>query len=358
MKHVVEQKCPHCGAAMRFDPEKGKLICDYCGGSADIPEETAVEETQVHGLDFGVWNAQATQEGAPSLPVYYCRSCGAELIAPAQQFALTCPYCSNNIVLTDKVTGTLRPDGLIPFRVDAKSLPGTVQRFYQDKVLLPKGFFSESVMGKVTGVYVPFWVFEGRMTGVLRYRGRNVTHSRQGDYDVTDTSYYEVSRNVDLSFSNVPVDASGRIDDDLMDSLEPFRMEEVKPFDMGYLAGFTADRFDLAREETAGRARERMIHTAEQVVQNRVGRDYESITRTGGELNSQLKARYLLFPVYLFDVAHGGQSYRFAVNGQTGKVVGDVPTDGKLSRRYFLLRAGGVLLALVGGLFVRYLLGG
>ncbi len=356
-KKIVEQKCGNCGAAMRFDPQKGKLICDHCGTVVDIAASPAPTQTEIGGFDFNALNDQATVADAEALPVYNCESCGAEVIAPPEQAALTCPYCGNNIVLTDKVSGKLRPDGVIPFRIAAKDLPDAMTRYYKDKVLLPKRFFSESSTGKVTGVYVPFWVFDGRLTGVLDYRAQRTRTYTQGDYDITETSHYNLSRDVSVSFEDLPVDASGKIDDALMDSLEPFDMRDAQPFDMRYLAGFTADRFDQAKDDIASRALNRMRSTAETVAKQAAASGYDSATRTGGSLRAEITAKYLLLPVYLFDISHGGKSYHFAVNGQSGKVVGTLPIDKGVSFRYFLIRTLGAAAAVAAFSLVKYLLG-
>ena len=358
MEKIKEQKCAACGAPLRFDPAKEKLVCDSCGAQQDIPEELQAGEAELEGLDFDLLNQQVSEEDPESLPVYHCKSCGADLIAPPEQIALTCPYCGNNIVLTDKVTGKLRPDGLLPFRIDAKELPEAVQRFYKGKALLPKNFFSESTMGKVTGVYVPFWLFSGRLQGRLRFRAETSSSFRRGDYLVTQTHYYQVLRDADLSFEQVPVDASGRIDDKLMDSLEPFDMSQEKPFDLRYLAGFTADRFDQAKGDVEERARRRMLSSAESSVLASVLGEYSSVQRAGGSLRAHLTAKYLLLPVYLFSISHNGSSYDFAVNGQTGKVVGQLPIDKGVSFTYFLKRAGAVAAGIVGAFVLRYLMGG
>ena len=360
MDHIIEQKCSACGAALRFDPELGKLICDHCGNSVEIPEEVEVkvEDVSVQGLDFSSLNEQAMDIGAADLPIYNCVSCGAEVIAPAEQIATTCPYCGNNIVLTDKVSGKLRPDGILPFLIDKKRLPDRMKDYYKGKALLPKNFFSESTMGKVTGVYVPFWIFNGRLTGTLRYHATTSRTYRHGDYDVTLHNHYETDRNVDVSFENLPVDASGRISDELMDSLEPFRMSESKPFHMSYLAGFTADRFDQAKDDVAGRAERRMAKSAESAAYSTVASEYGSVTRMGGTLKAELNAKYMLLPVYLFSITHNGTAYDFAVNGQTGQVVGNIPTDKAVSRAYFLKRAAAVAAGTVAAFFIKYLLGG
>ncbi|MBO4913874.1 MAG: TFIIB-type zinc ribbon-containing protein [Oscillospiraceae bacterium] len=357
MKPIKEQKCPSCGAAMRFDPKQGKLVCDYCGTITDIDAAPQEQTGGIEGFDFNSLSAHATDLNADALPVYNCESCGAEVIAAAEQAALTCPYCGNNIVLTDKVSGKLRPDGLIPFKLTAKDLPARMTQFYKNKKLLPRGFFSESKMGKITGVYVPFWVFSGRLFGELNYSAENVSIYQQGDYEVTDTDHYRLSRDVSVEFGDLPVDASGRIDDELMDSLEPFDMLEAKDFDMRYLAGFTADRFDQAKNDISARAERRMRNTAESAADRQAGVGYDSSRRIGGRLKAELNAKYLLFPVYLFDLSHRGKNYSFAVNGQTGKVVGTLPIDGGVSFGYFLRRVAVILLGTLGVSAVMYFLG-
>ncbi len=369
MDQLLEQKCPACEAPMRFDPKLGKLICDYCGTTMDIPEKPAqektetetaeelkVEETSFH-FDFASLSEQAETDNTQSLPIYNCVSCGAEVIAPAEQIAMTCPYCGNNIVLTQKVSGRLRPDGLIPFRVSSDELPAVLQKFYHGKKLLPKRFFSESRMGKVTGVYLPFWVFEGKLSGELLYNASNSSTRRSGDYLITDTKHYRLRRDVALEFRDLPVDASGKVDDALMDSLEPFEMSQVKPFDMQYLAGFTADRFDKGRDDVAEKAKKRMLNTASSIFLAQASKDYGSVNQAGGELQADLKAKYMLFPVYLFQIHHGQKDYSFAVNGQSGKAVGTLPIDKGVSWRYFLVRAGLTLLLVLLIALVNYLMG-
>jgi hypothetical protein len=247
---------------------------------------------------------------------------------------------------------------VIPFRITSKELPDAMTRFYKDKVLLPKNFFSDSRMGKITGVYVPFWVFSGKLTGELNYNATRSSTYQKGDYEVTDTDHYRLTRGVTAEFKDLPVDASGRIDDALMDSLEPFDMGEAKPFDMRYLAGFTADRFDQAKGDISRRAERRMRTTADSVSNREAGRGYESAQRTGGRLRADITAKYLLFPVYMFDISHGGKDYHFAVNGQSGKVVGSLPTDAGVSLAYFLRRAGIALLTVLGISAVVYFMGG
>ena len=359
MDQVHEQKCAACGGPLRFDPESGKLVCDYCGTVYEIGEqsEAGQPEETLEGYDFDQLTAHAHAEGAEGLPIYNCVSCGAEVIASSQEMALTCPYCGNNIVLTEKVSGNLRPNGVIPFKITPKALPEAMKRFYRGKVLLPRNFFSESTMGKVTGVYVPFWVFSGKVHGRMTFSADKRNSYMRGDYEITETSTYDLDRSVSASFDSVPVDASGRVEDVLMDNMEPFDMSEVKPFDMRYLAGFTADRFDVAKDDIAKRAEERVLSSAANIASRSVT-GYSNIQRRRSDVVYDLDAKYLLFPIYMFDIMHAGKNYSFAVNGQTGKVVGEVPTDSSVSTEYFLKRAVPVAAGILLLTIVRYLIGG
>ncbi len=422
MRSIKEQKCPACGAPLRFDPASGKLVCDYCGTVTDLdrpqaqspdrPEEGPADQTAqgqagsagygegqtaqgqagsagsgegqsapgqagsagsggdqsaaagdkprkdtIEGFDFQHMTDAVSVPDAENLPVYNCVSCGAEVIAPAEQAALTCPYCGNNIVLTDKISGRLRPDGVIPFRIQAKDLPDAVNRFYRDKKLLPRRFFSESTMGRVTGVYVPFWVFRGRVEGRFTYGADSSVSIRNGNYIITTTDHYRLVRDAALDFDDLPVDASGRIEDRLMDSLEPFDSAETKPFDMRYLAGFTADRFDQKKSDISNRAQTRMMTSTATLVDRQATAGYLNAYRKHTDLRPSVDAKYILFPVYLFDISHAGKNYHFAVNGQTGKVVGDLPTDPGTSLIYFLKRFGLVSGALIALSVIRYMMG-
>ena len=356
MEQIKEQKCQNCGGTMVFDPEKDLLRCEFCGSTIDLSQENP-DSGGVAGFDFDSLQESASVPDAEALPIYNRRSCGAEIIAAPEQMTLTCPYCRNNLVMTEKVSGSLRPDGVVPFKFTADRLPSLLQEFYKDKILLPKDFFSAGTMSDITGVYVPFWIFNGDLKGLFTYSGQNTMSHREGDYNVINTAHYILNRDAGVSFRDLPVDVSGKIDDALMDSLEPFDLTEARPFDIGYLAGFAADRFDVPKKDISERAEKRMRNSANAIVDQMAGAGYMNVHRLRGDFSADMKVRYLLLPVYLFSISHNGTDYSFAVNGQTGKVVGNIPTDGKVSRNHFLKRfliAGGIVALIV---LIKYLLG-
>ena len=338
---VSEQKCVNCGAPLRFDPETGRSVCDWCGSVFEIPEgsfEPIPVDERPGSLE------------AEELPIYLCNSCGAEVVADAVSASLNCPYCGNNIVLTDKVSGGLKPDGVIPFAIDKKSLPAAVQSFYKGKKLLPFGFFKESNIVDVAGVYVPFWLYDCYLDGTATFEGHTTTSTREGNYVTTETSYYELVRGVNVDFKDIPVDGSARLEDALMDSLEPFDLNGIKPFRADYLAGFFAERFDKGSEEVRKRAEDRMVTSAMSVLRSEAGKGYSGITELSRDIEAHPTAtRYVLLPVYTFNVSHKGQKYSFAMNGQTGKVVGHIPTDNgvKALRNFGIFAAVFAILMLI-----------
>lgn len=316
---VKEAKCVNCGAPLRFDPESARLVCEWCGSVFEIPEG-----------GFEPVPADERPDGTmpEELPVYLCGSCGAEVVADAVSASVKCPYCGNNVVLTDKVSGGLRPDGVIPFAIDKKALPAAVQSYYKGKKLLPFGFFKESNITDVVGVYVPFWLYDCSLEGTAVFEGATHTSSREGNYVTTETNYYEFTRGVNVDFKDIPVDGSARLEDALMDSLEPFDLNGIKPFRADYLAGFFAERFDKGSKEVRKRAEDRMVTSAMSVLRSEASKGYSNVSEKSRDVTAHPTAtRYVLLPVYTFNVAHKGEKYSFAMNGQTGKVVGHIPTD-------------------------------
>lgn len=325
---LSEQKCQACGAPLRFDPASGRSVCDWCGSSYEISEEG----------ELGAGGARPDQAGPETLPVYSCESCGAEIVTGATDASVHCPYCGNNIVLTEQVSGGLTPDGIIPFKFDKKQLPEEVNNFYKNKRLMPKGFFTGSTLEDASGVYVPYWLFDTDLNGSLVYDCTKCSEHREGDYIVSEEEHFDVRRDVSMRFESVPVNASKRMDNTLMESVEPFDYSGLKPFDMGYLSGFMADRFDKGSDAVKGRAMDRMDESAYAIADRDARKGYSGANRKGGKFMPQnVNAKYMLLPVYTFGVKWGDKKYDYAMNGQTGKVVGNVPISGGKAVLFWLL---------------------
>jgi hypothetical protein len=200
---------------------------------------------------------------------------------------------------------------------------------------LPKVFKSQNHLDEVKGIYVPFWLFDADADANVRYRTTKVRMWDDEDYDYTETSYFDVYRAGTVGFQNVPVDGSSKMPDDLMESVEPFNINDAKEFQTAYLAGYLADKYDVTADESVDRANERIKRSTEEVFSSTV-KGYDTVTTENSNINLQNgKAKYALYPVWILNTTWNGNKYTFAMNGQTGKFVGNLPVDKKAAAAWF-----------------------
>ena len=367
METTTEHKCPSCGAPLHFDPNSQLLVCDYCGNKFTIAQVEAAEADQSAKADQSAEAKEAaeTQEAKPSeiafdwgdykknlsgeklegTKIFECKSCGASIETDATTMALTCPYCHNNTVLNEVATGGLKPNKIIPFKFTKDKLPGILRSFYWQKKLLPRNFFTANKVGEPIGVYVPFWLFDTKLSGDAVFSAKKTRSYTKGDYRYHETKHYDVNRSGSLSFKQVPVDASKKMDNELMDSLEPFNYSELVDFDNRYLAGYCADRFDRSPDEELPRAKDRMTRTAEKHFSKTISGYSDVKIKNCNYTTENPSVIYAMVPAYIFECNYEGKKYQYAVNGQTGKIVGELPIDKKKAKFWYwfmFLMTGGL----------------
>ena len=339
---VTTYQCPSCTGPLHFSGESGRLECDYCGQSFEVAEIEALyaeKEKQAaagaaaeeQAADSGEWDASGLSdswgEDAAGMKAYSCPSCGAELLCDASTAATSCPYCGNPTVVPGRFAGTLRPDLIIPFRLSREDAIRKLREHYKGKPFLPKSFTDANHIQEIRGIYVPFWMFDGEAAGDARYEATQSRCYRQGDYEITETRHFDVYRAGSVAFEKVPVDASSKMPDDHMDSIEPYDYSELKPFSTAYLPGFLADKFDVSVEQSRERADERCRKTLQSALLESV-QGYESCVPVSE--NTRLRrgrVHYALLPVWMLNTRWQDRDFLFAMNGQTGKMVGDLPTS-------------------------------
>ena len=352
---VTNYQCPSCTGPLHFSGASGRLECEYCGASYAVAEIEALyaekekkaaeaqQATEEGGAgqgapaaDGGAWDTSDFCEdwGAEGdgMRAYGCPSCGAELICEESTAATSCPYCGNPTVVPGQFSGALRPDFIVPFKLSKEDAVSALKQHYKGKLLLPKLFRDNNHIEELRGIYVPFWLFDGEAEGSANYMATTTRVFRHGDTEITETSFYEVQRAGTLPFSRVPVDASRKMPDDYMDSIEPFDYAGLKPFSTAYLPGFFADKFDVSIEESSSRADKRCRQSLSDALQGtaRNGRPYTSVMPTGEDIHlKRTGVHYALLPVWMLNTRWNGKNYMFAMNGQTGRMVGDLPVDRK-----------------------------
>jgi DNA-directed RNA polymerase subunit RPC12/RpoP len=300
----------------------------------------------------GEWTEGETQP----LQVYVCQSCAGEIIADAHTGATACPYCGSPVVMMGQFAGDLKPDYVIPFKLDKNAAVEALRKHTSGKRLLPKVFADENHIQEVKGVYVPVWLFDTLATADMRWRGTRTRTWSDRDYYYTETSHYSITRGGTMKFSSVPVDGSTKMNDTLMESIEPFDFSQAVDFQTAYLSGFLADKYDVDAETSVKRVNARIRRSTEEAFAQTV-RGFTTVHQEGCHVNLENSvAKYALYPVWLLTTQWNGENFLFAMNGQTGKFVGDLPLDKKAMMKWFFGIAGAVSAACFAVSYLMWLL--
>ena len=338
---IQEYKCPCCGGAIAFDSASQKMKCPYCDTTFDVETLEGYDDAlKQDAKDDMHWDAAQQPWDDVQMGVYTCKSCGGELVCDESTAATACPFCGNPIVLTGRLSGDLKPDYVIPFKLDKKAAEAALRNHMKGKRLLPNLFRSENRISEVKGVYVPFWLFDADADAHIRYHATRIRTWSDRDYDYTETQHYAILRSGDLSFTHVPVDGSSRMPNDLMESIEPFDFSSAVDFQTAYLSGYLADRYDVNADDSIGRANERVKKSTESVFASTVVGYHTVVPENTSVRLANGRVRYALYPVWLLNTVWNGKTFSFAMNGQTGKFVGDLPVDKGKKWRWFGLVSG------------------
>ncbi len=332
MAELIEYKCPCCAGAIKFDSSVQKMKCPYCDTEFEMETLKAYDEDlktqQGDAMDWGTMSGSQWQEGeAEQMAVYICNSCSGEVICDQTTAAMKCPYCDSPIVMKGNVSGALRPDYVIPFKLDKNTAIEALKKHMKGKKLLPKAFKDENHLEEIRGVYVPFWLFNADVNANGRYKATRLRSWSDSNYIYRETKYYSVLRSGRGRFEQVPVDGSSKMPDDLMESLEPYYFKDAVDFQTAYLAGYLADKYDVDSQQSVERANGRVKNTTERLLRETV-KGYSSVIKESGNVQLENgKAHYALYPVWILNTVWKDEKFLFAMNGQTGKFVGDLPVD-------------------------------
>lgn len=355
--NVIEYKCPCCSAGLVFDGSSQQLSCEYCDSTFDIDTVRAFNETQnIGNTEEFHWEEASQKEWSESeqesMRTFICPSCGGQLITDEHTAATFCPYCSNPTIMPSRLSGGLKPDALLPFRTSREDAKKAFLTLCKGKPLLPKFFTEEQQLEKITGMYVPFWLYD--CTGDLdsSYKATRIHTWADSRYYYTKTDHYLLKRTADAAFTGIPMDASSKMDDTFMESIEPFYYDQLKDFDSAYLSGFLADKYDVPAEQGEERIRQRVDAAINDLLQNSLT-GYATVIPTSRQLRVEhSKARYVLLPVWILNTKYNDNIYTFAMNGQTGKMTGSFPVCPKRTAAWFAgIAAGTTALMMILSLF-------
>ncbi len=345
MSTLLEYKCPCCGGGINFDSASQQMKCPFCGSVFDVETLKSYDE-DLKGdgneeLDWDKYDKDSGngdwQEGEQdAMSTYGCQSCGAQIVADETTAATNCPYCGNPIVMKNRFTGMLRPDYVIPFKLDKEVAKNALKEFIKKKPLLPKFFATENHIEEIKGVYVPFWLFDCDTDAKMRYRATNIATWSDSKYSYTKTDTYSLVREGSMVFEKVPVDGSSQMDDAYMEAIEPFDYSQIVDFQTAYLSGFLTNKYDVDSETSIARANVRIQNSVISCFQDTV-QGYCSCVPINTTVNLKKGTiHYALLPVWMLNTKYKNKIYTFAMNGQTGKFVGELPVDKGRYWRYLL----------------------
>ena len=351
MAETVQQyKCPNCAAELRFHPKKQGFFCEYCE-SFFTPEECKAANEKITAQ--AQQNAPKDEEFENGNHLYSCPSCGAEIMADVNTAATECYYCHNPVVLKGRLSGEFRPAKVIPFRIAREDAEKSFRDWCKKRRFLPKSFTTDAQLLHMAGVYVPFWVADCDVSGKMRAVCKKVRSWTSGSYQYTEVKEFDVYRDAQIQFQGIPADGSSKIEDALMEAIEPFNYHETKEFEMAYLSGFLSDKYDVNKAQVFPRVRNRAVNGSDQMLRSSmIG--YDSIRVTQSDMQVlQTNWQYMLLPVWFMTYDYQGKRYSFAINGQTGKQAGTPPLDtGKLLTVCGIILLACTLVGFLGGLLI------
>ena len=332
----VNYQCPACGGPLRYDGAKAMLVCDHCDsefGVAEVEARYAVKqqaaESKARAEAAAINEAQARGAAEGLNATYRCSSCAAELVCDDTTAVTECPYCGNPVVAAGRLAGDFRPQLVIPFKLDRNAAKAALANHYKGKALLPKGFVDGNRINELQGVYVPFWLMDASARANATYTATKTRRRREGDDEIVDTDHFDVERAGTMSFSRIPVDASTKMPDAHMDAIEPFDYSALVPFSVAYMPGFVANRYDEDAATCRPRTEKRVDASAGQALRTSV-EGYDSVSCQRCDVDKDwAEAVYALLPVWMLGTTWEGRQFLFAMNGQTGRLVGDLPVDKK-----------------------------
>ena len=307
--------CPNCGGNVRFDISHQEVTCDYCHSFYDP-------------YTFDSKTEDGVEEKCFDATIFTCPQCGGEIYSTDDQSAGFCSFCGASTILFSRLERTQRPGFLIPFRKTKEDCKTAYEAHMKRAIFAPKEMKNPKCIDSFRGIYMPYWAFHYTHNGYLDIPAEKST--RKGDYIYTD--HYRLQGHIDGYHKGISHDASSSFDDNISEKLAPFDLKGMKRFTPGFLSGFYADTQDVDSKIYEGEAKKTALDSAKTLVkQHRLcsGKDVKD-ENLEKHLENTTKLESLdsaLFPVWFMSYRNKDRVAYATVNGQTGKVVVDIPID-------------------------------
>ncbi|CUI77110.1 TFIIB-type zinc finger domain-containing protein [Cognatishimia activa] len=325
--------CDQCGADYRFAPREKQLVCDHCGSTADMPE-LGPWQGSINELDFkaAINNLLPAQE-IEETRISKCPNCAAQVEFDEVTHSSECPFCATPVVVDTGTHRQIKPKGVLPFALDERAANRAMTDWLGKLWFAPNGLQEYARKGrKMDGIYVPYWTFDADTKS--SYRGERGTEyhetrtvmrdGKQEQQRVTKVRWRAVSGQVARFFDDVLVLASKSLPKRFTDALEPWDLGAMEPYRPEFLAGFRAEGYSVELEEGFVEARAHMDRVIHRDVKFDIGGDRQRVHKIDTQI-SDVTFKHVLLPVWMAAYKYRGKTYRFVVNGRTGRVQGERP---------------------------------
>lgn len=328
-----EFPCDACGGALRFDPGRGLLVCAHCGATQEMSADHGRTQPLAE-LDFNAALERALPEAEiEETRVLSCTNCGAQVEFEPATHAAECPFCATPVVTGTGVNRHIKPRGVLPFQLDERTAHTAMEDWFGRLWFAPSGLSEFARKGRpMEGIYIPYWTFDADTRsaytgerGTIYYDTVWVTvDGKRQQRRVAKVRWTPVRGRVARFFDDVLVLASNSLPRKYTDALEPWDLSEMEPYRPDFLAGFRAEGYQVELQDAFTEARTKMDRVIRRDVKFDIGGDAQRISHVDTQIGT-LTFKHVLLPVWLAAYKYRGKTYRFVVNGRTGRVQGERP---------------------------------
>jgi DNA-directed RNA polymerase subunit RPC12/RpoP len=320
---TVTFDCPQCGGRMAYDPASRKLVCEFCGHSRELSEDPVADsaETPI----FGLLHSEKGHTWAAAVHEVECEKCGAHTLELEPGQTQTCPYCgSNQLVESKQLESLLQPQGIAVFQVERAETLRLARGWLNTGLFAPDGLANEARHLELRPAYYPFWTFDGGVE--IRWTAQVKENYWKGTRGALE--WTTVSGVANEFFDDVMVPGVSALKPTEIAAISPFNLKDVIEFDHAQLAGWATLAYDISLSSASLKAREQVLKKLVPRIRAEVepGKEKRDL-RIGAGTWTGVTYKHVLLPLWIGTYFYKGGEFHVLVNGQTGKVGGEKPTD-------------------------------
>lgn len=320
--------CPACGAEAHWNPAKQALVCPFCGTESPATLQTRGADTVIveHDLGAALRDIPDSKRGWRTAKVSVkCQSCQAISVFDPERVGQRCEFCgSAQLVPYEEVKEAFSPESLLPFAINEPRARELVRAWYGRQWLAPNNLRKRALTDTVHGLYLPYWTFDAKVHATWTAESGRYYYVTVNGKRVRRVQWSHASGELDHVFDDELVAASMGVSAGMLRKIEPFPTQTLIPYDPGYLAGWTVERYQIDLVNAAAHSRRAMDERLRQLCAAQVPGDTQRNLQVAATYSDQ-RFKHILAPVWLLTYKYGSRVYHVAANGVTAKMAGDRP---------------------------------